>query len=211
MKSGIYCILNTVNGRLYIGSSKSLRRRKQQHWSKLRGGTHTSPHLQYAWNAHGEAAFVFLVLEYCAVEDCYEREDWWVALTRANQKEKGYNVGLVAASPMRGRPRSEAAKAKTSVALMGRKKGPFTAAHKAKLSAARQGRAPWNKGQPMSEKQRLLLIAANTGRIPSAEQRARQSAKMQGRTFSPEAIAKMSAAAMGNQKGRKKDLDGPVV
>lgn len=65
-QSGIYQIRNTANGKVYVGSSKLLKRRIQQHRSALRAGTHRSKHLQRAWNIQGEETFAFEPLITCA-------------------------------------------------------------------------------------------------------------------------------------------------
>jgi group I intron endonuclease len=75
---GIYQIQCVVSGKLYIGSSKSIRMRWSHHRSKLRVGSHPSPRLQQAWNKHGERNFVFSVLEECDQEMLFVREQWHI-------------------------------------------------------------------------------------------------------------------------------------
>lgn len=47
--SGIYEIVNTINGKRYVGSAVSLKRRWVDHRRDLRAGKHHSRHLQNAW------------------------------------------------------------------------------------------------------------------------------------------------------------------
>jgi group I intron endonuclease len=61
--SGIYEIINLVNGKRYVGSAISFKRRWTYHRRDLRAGKHHSKHLQASWNRHGEAAFCFYVIE----------------------------------------------------------------------------------------------------------------------------------------------------
>lgn len=63
-KIGIYAIKNTVNGKIYVGSTaKSFKTRFNQHISKLRNNKHHCAHLQYAFNKYGEEVFDFEILE----------------------------------------------------------------------------------------------------------------------------------------------------
>jgi group I intron endonuclease len=65
-ESGIYQIRNTVNGKIYVGSSKHMETRWRQHRGALRSGIHRSKHLQRAWNSQGEDSFRFEPLITCA-------------------------------------------------------------------------------------------------------------------------------------------------
>ena len=47
--SGIYMIYNTINNKIYIGSSVDIIKRMDSHLSYLRNGKHHSVHLQRAW------------------------------------------------------------------------------------------------------------------------------------------------------------------
>lgn len=75
---GIYCIRCLISGKRYIGSSKAIRMRWSHHRNSLRRGKHTSPRLQKAWNKHGEAAFVFEVIEECSRDDLFIREQFHI-------------------------------------------------------------------------------------------------------------------------------------
>jgi group I intron endonuclease len=56
---GIYKITNTVNNKVYVGSSVKMKRRLSEHCNKLRKGKHDNPTLQRDWNAYGEDSFKF--------------------------------------------------------------------------------------------------------------------------------------------------------
>jgi|ERR1035441_8255979 group I intron endonuclease len=62
-KAGVYSIYCTANEKQYIGKSKHIAQRWRKHRSKLRNKKHVCRHLQNAWNKHGEATFVFNVIE----------------------------------------------------------------------------------------------------------------------------------------------------
>lgn len=90
--SGIYAITNKVNGKKYIGSSKSVYYRwRSSHLCTLRNGNHYNRHLQFAWNKYKEDSFVFEVLEECEKSMLLEREGYWIEKTRSWEREFGYN------------------------------------------------------------------------------------------------------------------------
>ena len=59
INSGIYQIRNTIDNKVYIGSSKDFTRRWREHRSDLRGNRHHSQYLQNSWNKYGEDNFKF--------------------------------------------------------------------------------------------------------------------------------------------------------
>lgn len=63
LKSGIYKIINQLNGRIYIGSAKRFKTRWSQHTSSLRNQKHQNKFLQADFNKCGEEAFIFEVIE----------------------------------------------------------------------------------------------------------------------------------------------------
>ena len=65
---GVYVILNTVNGKQYIGSTSHIIKRWGEHRSALRQKSHGNRILQNAWNKYGEAAFIFIHVEACAAD-----------------------------------------------------------------------------------------------------------------------------------------------
>lgn len=65
--SGIYAILNLLNGKRYVGSAVNLERRQQGHFRDLRNGKNGNSYLQNAFNKYGNDAFGWIVLKY--VED----------------------------------------------------------------------------------------------------------------------------------------------
>jgi group I intron endonuclease len=73
-QSGIYVIINQVNGKFYIGSSQCLDSRRSKHFNELKKGCHGNQRLQRAYLKYGEQSFCFEVLEYCDVQQLISSE-----------------------------------------------------------------------------------------------------------------------------------------
>jgi group I intron endonuclease len=97
----IYKIINTTNGKFYVGSTTNTRERFRTHRNKLRGNKHHCPHLQAAWNKYGENAFLFRVVEDIPQDQSLqEAEDRWLIGWVGNPQ--CYNAGLRSGAPWRG-------------------------------------------------------------------------------------------------------------
>lgn len=212
---GIYKIVNSVNGKVYVGSASCLKGRRVAHWGRLRKGNHHSIKLQRAWEKYGPEAFEFVVIELVSDKaELIAREQHWIdALGAATD---GYNICAVAgrtegmywteerkrqaSERMRGVPKSEPHKAMMALSQTGKKlseetKAKISAANKiafanpearAKISAANSGRKPSDEvRRKMSEAQRAIW---------TDERRAEVSARMSSRRHSPEAKAKIALA-----------------
>ena len=100
-KNGVYCILNTITNKFYIGSVLTkvnpnhftgFRRRWQKHMNDLLKNIHCNRHLQGSFNTYGREAFKFLILE--VIDDLdliLEREQYWIDVTNCLNDEIGYN------------------------------------------------------------------------------------------------------------------------
>lgn len=66
---GIYAIRNTINGKLYFGSSNHCYLRWNHHRTQLRNNKHCNKHLQKAWNKYGESNFRFYCTEFRNADD----------------------------------------------------------------------------------------------------------------------------------------------
>lgn len=89
---GIYCIENTVNCKKYIGLSRNIEHRWNEHRSKLRRGKHVNIYLQRAWDNYGEDAFRFYIVELCESSMLSEREEYYIAKYHTLSHESGYNL-----------------------------------------------------------------------------------------------------------------------
>lgn len=89
---GIYCIENTENHKKYIGLSRNIEQRWNEHRSKLRRGKHGNIYLQRAWDNYGEDAFKFYIVEICESDILSEREEYYIAKYHTLSHESGYNL-----------------------------------------------------------------------------------------------------------------------
>lgn len=74
----IYQIRNKINNKIYIGSTNNVRKRWNNHRSKLNNNIHENQYLQKAWNKYGEINFQFSIIE--EVEDSNRIQQFKVVL-----------------------------------------------------------------------------------------------------------------------------------
>ena len=214
--SGIYKITCTVNGKIYIGSAVNLNRRWYEHQLYLQKHKHHNQHLQRAWDAYGQDAFTFEIMELVMPFVLFDRENYWLKTLKPYNHKIGFNIGHKAESGMAGREHSVETRAKISAANKG-KIVPKEQAIKAALAHTGLKRSPETK-----EKMRLAaiernkspeyiakIVAANTGKKRSPETCANIGNGKRGKKFSPEARARMSEARKGNKNalGTKQSLE----
>ncbi len=100
LTGGVYRIVNTHNGRVYIGACRDMPERWDQHCRLLTLGTHYNVDLQSDWNVAGREAFLFETIEYAPSTDLQEIERKWIthygdsaynrdALTKALKRNGG--------------------------------------------------------------------------------------------------------------------------
>jgi group I intron endonuclease len=89
---GIYKIVNNVNGKIYVGSSKNIYGRFKEHKWYLDNKRHVNENLQTAWDKFGEHNFTFEVLEQCEIVDLLIKEDYWINHYSSNNEKFGYNI-----------------------------------------------------------------------------------------------------------------------
>lgn len=138
--SGVYCILNMVNGHFYVGSAIDFKDRLNCHKSHLKNKIHANKHLQRAWYKYGEENFQFIVIEETSSELAIVREQWFLDLCWDDGKYC-YNIAKNAEAFNRGIKLSEEHKLKISKGLMGIKR-PHSKIHTQNLSDAFIGRTP---------------------------------------------------------------------
>lgn len=60
---GIYAVICTATGEVWVGASRTVDTLKNRIWFELGAGTHTNAALQSAWAAHGAAEFRYEELD----------------------------------------------------------------------------------------------------------------------------------------------------
>jgi group I intron endonuclease len=87
--AGIYGILNTWTGRIYIGKSKNLRTRYNMHLHLLRNNRHFNKDLQEDFRMFGEKTFRYIIVEKCS--NTNQREKYWILQVGGVKSKMNYN------------------------------------------------------------------------------------------------------------------------
>lgn len=185
--SGIYEIVNLVNGKRYIGSAVRIAARWRCHRHDLNSGKHHSQALQRAWAKYGPDAFEFRVRVICESGDLLRMEQ---AAIDSDKPE--YNVSRIAGSPLGVRHGPE-----FSVKMRALKTGLKASAEtRAKMSAAHKGRA---KSPEAIEKRRAAVTGRKTGPL-SDQHKLAISAALKGRTLTEDHAKAISAGKTGRSR-----------
>lgn len=178
----IYLIVNSVNGKTYVGQRRSS---KECHLDSYMG---SGKILGLAKKKYGIENFEKFLIQYCSSkEETNKAEKFWIAEYRSRGKAE-YNIadgGYGSA----GFHHTEETKRRLSEANKGKPKSDET---KRKLSEA-------HKGKQVSEETKRKLSEAHKGNHPSEETSQKMSEARKGKHKSEEWRRKVSEA----QKGRK--------
>lgn len=200
-------IKNLVTGRVYVGSSRSIKERIYFHKNALKKNKHFNKILQNSYNKHGKEAFKFSIIEECEREKLVEREQFWVDWYRINGKV--YNVRVECVNNMLGFKHSEETKRKIGKSFIGRKKEPLseeakerlrkaflgkkhTEEARKKMSLANKGRIPWIAGKHHTEEAKKKIRKASKERSEETKEKIRK-ARL-GRKVSEETKLKIKKA-----------------
>lgn len=183
-KSGVYQIVNEVNGKCYIGSSKDIRNR-WNHWRDcLRKKIAYKSLFKLAVQKYGIENFTFILLEECepTKQALESLENHYFDLLRP-----AYNILRKAYSPIgRKHPHTEITKAKIRA--------------KRALQVMARGRVGWNRGYKYPGPSLIL------GRRLPEERKAKISAALIGHAVSEATRARIGASKKGNTNRRGKTL-----
>lgn len=171
MTSGIYEIVNTINGKRYIGSAMNLVSRWKSHRNRLIAGGHANRHLQSSWNKHGEAAFQFSLM--MTVEDKTKLTWWEQRFFEALKPE--YNICPTAGSQL------------------GSKRAPGFQVGRKQPESARKKISEAHRGKKAPE-----VAEANRQRIVTEDTRKKMSDNRRGKKQSSEHVANRAKAMIGN-------------
>lgn len=167
--SGVYQIVNLINGKRYVGSSKNINQRIAQHKRALRKNRHVNNYLQNSYNKYGENLFEYSVLLYCDPQNTLAYEQVYLDAGYGD-----YNIAISAASPMAGmfgklnhfygKKHSEETREKMSRAMSGKNNHQYgkrhTEEHKRKISENSKslpGKDSFMWGRKLSEETRKKL------------------------------------------------------
>lgn len=106
--SGIYCIKNKINNKVYVGSSINITKRKSLHFKSLEQNKHHSIKLQRAYEKYGKENFEHFILEYCDKKDLDVLEKEWIVYF--DSYHNGYNSTDEVGAPWRGKKQPEEVK-----------------------------------------------------------------------------------------------------
>lgn len=184
MVSGVYVILNTVNGRRYVGSSVDIPQRWREHLSRLRREVHVNLALQADWLAHGPNAFHWQVSEWVdgpkalriaaeqrhldAAENCYNAAERAGSGPRDGFRHTPESIATMRRVAQGKRGKSPETRARIVASRRGQRLSP---AHKEKIGLALRGKprdaqSAAMKGKPWSLARRH---AHDPNRVPHAE------------------------------------------
>ena len=119
---GVYKIRNKINAKVIIGSSKNIKKRWNAYRSTLNKGVYSNLYLQNSWDKYGASNFEFSILEECSEAELLIKEDKWMEHYKSMDSKYGYNLKTAE----RQIPSKETRK---------------------KMSGAKKGKSPWNKGK----------------------------------------------------------------
>lgn len=191
MISGIYAILNTSNDKMYVGSAVNIKKRWDDHKTRLNNNYHRNEYLQRAWNKYGNECFMFVTIE--IIEDklkLIEREQFYIDTTECFKRNIGYNL-RPAADSMLGYKASPEQLLKMSNSMTGKRHSELS---KLKMSLVK-------KGKTFTEEHKRNKSLAQIGRFVSAETRLKISLTNKGYKHTEEAKAKMTKSRLSKKRG----------
>ena len=190
--SGIYSITNKINGKVYYGSSSSIKDRWYYHKGQLRNNKHKNTHLQNAWNKYGADSFIFKIEKEIPVEQLIDVEQTYLDIAKQNPKLY-YNIGYDADCATRGmkkEPLSKETKKKLSDGMILRMKNPEI---RKKLSIQHTG----------------IKVPSITGNLnPACRPEVKEKIRLWniGKKYSDETKKKVSLSLMGNERNHNKTI-----
>jgi group I intron endonuclease len=184
VKCGIYLIRNTINGKVYVGSSISMFARWKYHIYLLNSGKHPNRHLQSAWMKTGKDFFEFMIIECCSDESLIVREKVWVEYYDSMNQDKGYNLICPDRKIITEEMRMKWSKAHfSSSKCLAVDKSHKTDEYRQKISNLHKGNQ-YNKGRILSEETKRKMSESQRGLL-------------KGNVLSEEHKKKLSVAHMG--------------
>jgi len=117
----IYEISNTINDRVYIGSSINYESRHKEHISDIKNKKHHNIHLQRFCDKYGVNTLEFNVIEVCDDDIILEREQVFIDI----HKDNSFNISTTSSAPMTGKKHTNESKNKISIKTNGKNNPMF--------------------------------------------------------------------------------------
>jgi len=186
--SGIYKIVNKMNGKYYVGSSRNIlgeNGRWSDHSTDLIRGDHPNQRLQNAWNKYGPDSFEFFIIE--ITDDLINREQTYLDKAKLDD---AYNLKY---SAVGGKFSSESIlKLKQTMMTSEKVKAARTDEWREKIRQSKLGK---KRGEKYSQECRDRNLGKNNpryGKTNSPEMRKKISESLKGRKLSEETKRKIS-------------------
>ena len=185
----IYCFVNMINQKFYVGQTDNLQRRLMQHLRDLRANRDYCSLLQRAWNKYGEDNFKIEIVEFCKVYELDEKEELHIKEKQSMSFQNGYNLfggGRTQRGefhPLKGKKytkeelsnRPPSKKGKDSP-LYGIKRSPETTKKMSDSTKGRKMTPEWieksrvsRTGRPLSQEHRKNISIAKKGKKNTEE------------------------------------------
>lgn len=178
--SGIYKIVNKIDGKYYVGSTNNFQKRwKSGHKLPLIENRHENSKLQNAWNKHGPENFDCQLVESVEVEKLLEVEQKYLDIAR-NETDKCYNLSFIAGKvEMTNEVRQKLSKAHTGKKLSeetrkkmsNRMKGVQLTLGYKHTEESKRKIGDWNRGGTITEEQKTQISQTLMGHSVSVETR----------------------------------------
>lgn len=150
-KSGVYKITNIETRKFYVGSSKNLWKRANDHERDLKNNRHCNKYLQDEYDKFSSDSFKFEVIEYCDEDIRKDREQ--IYLTFYKDDERFYNIATDAKASFKGKHHSNEFKRELSQRVKGKNNPMY----------GKTGELNHNYGKHLSDETKQKLSKAHKG------------------------------------------------
>lgn len=91
---GVYCIINIVNGKKYIGKSKNIYKRIHQHKYDILNDRYRNENAYFRASVkkYGINCFRYFIVEECTLSDVSDKELYWIDFYETTNRDLGYNL-----------------------------------------------------------------------------------------------------------------------
>lgn len=168
---GVYKITSKIDGKVYIGQSTNMYKRKTAHFSKLKRNRSKNSRLQLAYNLYGKENLKFEFVEIVNNKDTLkEKENYWIKYFKSNIQRFGYNMTyyIEIENGLKEEP-SEESKLKMSITRIGIKLGKIQKP-RAKFSIKEKNKRSQKLKDllgdiPISENRKQAVSLSNRGEL----------------------------------------------